>query len=146
VPVLGPSPAGGLDHRAVDATHLVADEDGVNLGDSIGPHQGDEGRDEGPLGDIAERIGPALSPSLRAGVARGRRMSAQPAPLVLASTGDSAFNLPTSYLRCPALSLPLLQADGLPLRLQILGKPGQDRPPSSAARWLVGRGRGAARG
>ena len=128
-----------------------------------------------PLGEIADRIGPMLSPGLRAGVARGRQMSAQryvallrerdaardalaalagevdacitlsatgPAPLGLASTGDSAFNLPASYLRCPALSLPLLQADGLPLGLQILGQPGQERALSSVARWLVSKGAG----
>jgi Asp-tRNA(Asn)/Glu-tRNA(Gln) amidotransferase A subunit family amidase len=128
-----------------------------------------------PLGEIADRIGPMLSPGLREGVARGRRMSAQryvallqgrdaardalaalagdvdacltlsatgPAPRGLGSTGDSGFNVPASYLRCPALSLPLLQADGLPLGLQILGQPGQERALSSVARWLVGKGAG----
>jgi Asp-tRNA(Asn)/Glu-tRNA(Gln) amidotransferase A subunit family amidase len=65
-----------------------------------------------------------------------------PAPLGLASTGDSAFNLPASYLHCPAVSLPLLQADGLPLGLQILGQPGQERALSSVARWLVSKGAG----
>jgi Asp-tRNA(Asn)/Glu-tRNA(Gln) amidotransferase A subunit family amidase len=123
-----------------------------------------------PLGEIEGRIGTRLSLGLRAGVARGRRMSGDrygallrerdvardalgalapdvdacitlaatgAAPLGLRSTGDSVFNVPASYLRCPALSLPLLQVDGMPLGVQILGLPQGERHLSAVARWLM---------
>jgi Asp-tRNA(Asn)/Glu-tRNA(Gln) amidotransferase A subunit family amidase len=43
------------------------------------------------------------------------------APLGLASTGDPAFVVPGSLLGVPALSLPLLETESLPLGLQLLG-------------------------
>jgi Asp-tRNA(Asn)/Glu-tRNA(Gln) amidotransferase A subunit family amidase len=44
-----------------------------------------------------------------------------PAPVGLESTGDPTFAIPGSLLGVPAVSLPLLQTDGLPLGLQVLG-------------------------
>jgi Asp-tRNA(Asn)/Glu-tRNA(Gln) amidotransferase A subunit family amidase len=44
-----------------------------------------------------------------------------PAPLGLQSTGDPGFAVSASLLGVPAVSLPLLQADNLPLGLQIIG-------------------------
>lgn len=44
-----------------------------------------------------------------------------PAPLGLASTGEPAFVVPGSLLGVPALSLPLLETESLPLGLQLLG-------------------------
>jgi Asp-tRNA(Asn)/Glu-tRNA(Gln) amidotransferase A subunit family amidase len=43
------------------------------------------------------------------------------APVGLESTGDAAFVIPGSMLGVPAISLPVLQDDGLPLGLQLLG-------------------------
>jgi Asp-tRNA(Asn)/Glu-tRNA(Gln) amidotransferase A subunit family amidase len=43
------------------------------------------------------------------------------APLGLRSTGNPVFVVPGSLLGVPALSLPLLEAGGLPLGLQLLG-------------------------
>jgi Asp-tRNA(Asn)/Glu-tRNA(Gln) amidotransferase A subunit family amidase len=43
------------------------------------------------------------------------------APVGLASTGNPVFAAPGSMLGVPALSLPLLQDEGLPLGLQLLG-------------------------
>ncbi len=43
------------------------------------------------------------------------------APVGLESTGDSTFAVPSSLLGAPALSLPVLQAEGLPLGLQLIG-------------------------
>ena len=43
------------------------------------------------------------------------------APIGLGSTGDPAFVIPGSMLGVPAISLPLLEDDGLPLGLQLLG-------------------------
>jgi len=61
-----------------------------------------------------------------------------PAPLGLQWTGQSAFNVPASYLRCPALSLPLLQVDGLPLGVQLLGFAHHERALSAVAGWVAG--------
>jgi Asp-tRNA(Asn)/Glu-tRNA(Gln) amidotransferase A subunit family amidase len=44
-----------------------------------------------------------------------------PAPVGLASTGEPAFVVPGSLLGVPALSLPLLATESLPLGLQLLG-------------------------
>jgi Asp-tRNA(Asn)/Glu-tRNA(Gln) amidotransferase A subunit family amidase len=43
------------------------------------------------------------------------------APIGLGSTGDPTFAAPASLLGVPAISLPLLEDDGLPLGLQLLG-------------------------
>jgi Asp-tRNA(Asn)/Glu-tRNA(Gln) amidotransferase A subunit family amidase len=43
------------------------------------------------------------------------------APIGLGSTGDPTFAAPASLLGVPAISLPLLQDEGLPLGLQLLG-------------------------
>jgi Asp-tRNA(Asn)/Glu-tRNA(Gln) amidotransferase A subunit family amidase len=48
------------------------------------------------------------------------------APLGLGSTGDPVFAVPASLLGVPALSLPLLEAEGLPLGLQVVGFMGAD--------------------
>jgi len=43
------------------------------------------------------------------------------APVGLGSTGNPVFAAPGSMLGVPAISLPLLHDDGLPLGLQLLG-------------------------
>ncbi|MGD9617529.1 MAG: amidase [Alphaproteobacteria bacterium] len=48
------------------------------------------------------------------------------APVGLGSTGNPIFNVPASMLGIPALALPLLSVDGLPLGLQVAGFAGQD--------------------
>ena len=48
------------------------------------------------------------------------------APVGLGSTGNPVFNVPASMLGIPAISLPLLAIDGLPLGLQIAGFVGED--------------------
>jgi Asp-tRNA(Asn)/Glu-tRNA(Gln) amidotransferase A subunit family amidase len=55
------------------------------------------------------------------------------APVGLASTGDAAFVIPGSMLGVPAISLPVLQDDGLPLGLQLLGFTDADAALFSAA-------------
>lgn len=48
------------------------------------------------------------------------------APVGLETTGDPIFVVPGSYLGVPGVALPVLEADGLPLGLQLLGSPGGD--------------------
>ena len=43
------------------------------------------------------------------------------APVGLDSTGNPIFVVPGSMLGVPAVTLPVLQAEGLPLGLQLLG-------------------------
>lgn len=62
-----------------------------------------------------------------------------PAPIGLETTGNAIFNVPASSLRCPAISLPLLSVDGMPVGVQLLGFPGQDRALSGVAAWMAGR-------
>ena len=56
-----------------------------------------------------------------------------PAPLGLASTGEPAFVVAGSLLGVPALSLPLLETESLPLGLQLLGFADRDADLFSVA-------------
>ncbi|MBI2318635.1 MAG: amidase [Betaproteobacteria bacterium] len=59
-----------------------------------------------------------------------------PAPLGLGSTGNPVFNVPASLLGVPAVTLPVLSADGLPLGFQTMGYLHRDAALFSAAAWL----------
>jgi Asp-tRNA(Asn)/Glu-tRNA(Gln) amidotransferase A subunit family amidase len=48
------------------------------------------------------------------------------APIGLESTGSPAFNFLWTYLRMPAVSLPLLETGGMPLGVQLVGPRGGD--------------------
>jgi aspartyl-tRNA(Asn)/glutamyl-tRNA(Gln) amidotransferase subunit A len=53
-----------------------------------------------------------------------------------ATTGDPAFNSPWSYTGLPAVSLPAGKApDGLPLSIQLIGRPFGERELLAAASW-----------
>ena len=60
-----------------------------------------------------------------------------PAPIGLQTTGNAIFNIPASMLRCPAISLPLLEAEGLPLGLQLIGFPHAERALGAVAAWFL---------
>ena len=58
------------------------------------------------------------------------------APLGIDSTGDTVFNIPASYLGAPALSLPLMTVQGLPLGLQAIGFMDRDAELFESAGWI----------
>jgi Asp-tRNA(Asn)/Glu-tRNA(Gln) amidotransferase A subunit family amidase len=58
------------------------------------------------------------------------------APIGLNSTGNAAFAVVSSYLRSPALSLPLLNADGLPIGMQVIGFRDRDADLFAIALWI----------
>jgi Asp-tRNA(Asn)/Glu-tRNA(Gln) amidotransferase A subunit family amidase len=63
--------------------------------------------------------------------------SSGPAPVGLETTGDPKFNSAVSALRVPAFSLPLLEVDGLPVGLQLVGFSHRERQLSGIAQFLL---------
>lgn len=59
------------------------------------------------------------------------------APIGLESSGNPVFAVASSYLRSPAVSLPLLTVDGLPVGLQILGFRDHDADLIAISRWIL---------
>jgi Asp-tRNA(Asn)/Glu-tRNA(Gln) amidotransferase A subunit family amidase len=59
------------------------------------------------------------------------------APEGLAATGNPEFAVPASLLGVPALSLPLLEVDGMPLGLQVIGFFDRDADAFAIAHWLT---------
>jgi Asp-tRNA(Asn)/Glu-tRNA(Gln) amidotransferase A subunit family amidase len=59
------------------------------------------------------------------------------APRGLESTGNPAMNITASALGVPALTLPILSDEGLPLGLQVLSGLGRDAELFAAATWLL---------
>ena len=61
------------------------------------------------------------------------------APTSLATTGDPIFNRPWQLLGCPSVALPGgLDANGMPLGLQVIGRIGDDDRVLAAAAWIAG--------
>lgn len=60
----------------------------------------------------------------------GKDRSLNPTP-----TGDSSFNVQASALGAPAVSIPMLAVDGMPLGIQFLGQAGDDAKLCSLASW-----------
>ncbi len=61
-----------------------------------------------------------------------------PAPkLAEGITGSPIFNGLWTYYGCPCISLPLMEADGLPLGVQLVGARGDDGRLLRTARWLL---------
>jgi Asp-tRNA(Asn)/Glu-tRNA(Gln) amidotransferase A subunit family amidase len=59
------------------------------------------------------------------------------APVGLGSTGNTAMNVAASLLGCPALTLPLLMDEGMPLGLQLLGATDRDAALFDVANWVA---------
>jgi Asp-tRNA(Asn)/Glu-tRNA(Gln) amidotransferase A subunit family amidase len=60
------------------------------------------------------------------------------APVGLGTTGNTAMNVTASLLGVPALTLPLLSDEGLPLGLQLLGGRDRDAALFDVAGWVLG--------
>ncbi|MFI5611528.1 amidase [Amycolatopsis sp. NPDC051903] len=60
------------------------------------------------------------------------------APLGLDSTGNVAMNVTASLLGCPAVTIPALSDEDLPLGLQLLGRTNHDAALFDVATWLTG--------
>jgi len=52
-------------------------------------------------------------------------------------TGDAVFNHPSSSLGAPAVTIPLLAVDNMPLGIQIMGQPNTDAKILGISRWLA---------
>jgi Asp-tRNA(Asn)/Glu-tRNA(Gln) amidotransferase A subunit family amidase len=59
------------------------------------------------------------------------------APVGLGSTGNTAMNVAASLLGCPALTVPLLHDEGMPLGLQLLGALDRDAALFEVANWVA---------
>jgi len=60
-----------------------------------------------------------------------------PAPQGLKSTGNPVFNAVATALRVPAISLPLLQVDGMPVGFQLIGFAGGEAALSAYAQYFI---------
>ena len=52
-------------------------------------------------------------------------------------TGDAVFNHPSSSLGAPAVTVPLMAIENMPLGLQIMGQPHADAKITGIARWIA---------
>lgn len=78
------------------------------------------------LEEVFERYDAILTPA-----------SCGPAPKGLESTGDPVFNALWTYLGVPCVTIPLLEADGLPFGVQLVGLRRDDGRLLRTARWLA---------
>jgi len=62
------------------------------------------------------------------------------APVGLGMTGNTAMNVSASLLGCPALTIPVLADEGLPLGLQLLGRTNDDAALFGVASWVAAEG------
>jgi len=60
-----------------------------------------------------------------------------PAPRGLAQTGSRTFPSYASWLGLPAFSLPLLEVNGLPVGVQLIGRAGADSTLCATAQWMT---------
>jgi Asp-tRNA(Asn)/Glu-tRNA(Gln) amidotransferase A subunit family amidase len=58
-------------------------------------------------------------------------------PLAPRPTGDPVFNFPSSMLFAPAVTMPLLAVQGMPVGVQLMGQQHADARITAMARWLI---------
>ncbi len=57
-------------------------------------------------------------------------------PLAPRPTGSAVFNCPSSLAGIPAVTIPMLAVNGLPLGVQLMGQDGEDARMTALARWV----------
>lgn len=57
-------------------------------------------------------------------------------PLAPLPTGDAVFNTPSSLAGAPAVTIPMLAVNGLPVGVQVMGQEGDDARMTALARWI----------
>lgn len=87
--------------------------------------------------DKAERLYRLFEPVFERHAAILTPAATGPAPHGLDSTGDPVFATLWTYLGVPAISLPLIEIDGLPVGVQLVGARREDARLLRTARWLV---------
>src|SRR3546814_2378098 len=61
--------------------------------------------------------------------------SGQGEPGITHTTGLPAFNAWTSAIGCPAVTVPMLAIGGMPVGVQVVGRPAEAWRPAGVARW-----------
>ena len=59
-------------------------------------------------------------------------------PLKPRPTGDAVMNYPSSMLGAPAVTMPLLSVDSMPVGVQFVGQQHQDARMTALAHWALG--------
>ncbi|MEQ8805621.1 MAG: amidase [Rhodospirillales bacterium] len=63
--------------------------------------------------------------------------SAADADAVRRPTGDAIFNYPSSMLFAPVVTIPMMAVGGMPVGMQLMGRPGDDAKITGLARWIL---------
>jgi Asp-tRNA(Asn)/Glu-tRNA(Gln) amidotransferase A subunit family amidase len=58
-------------------------------------------------------------------------------PLAPRPTGDMVFNMPSSMLFAPAVTMPLTSVSGMPVGAQLMGQQHEDARIVALARWMI---------
>ena len=85
----------------------------------------------------ASRLGDAFITLSAAGPAPLWDPAAPEAGLNLRPTGVPSFNMATSLLGLPAVTVPKLAVGGMPVGVQVVGMPHEDARMTAYARWLA---------
>ena len=58
-------------------------------------------------------------------------------PLAPRPTGDPVFNFPSSMLFAPAVTMPIMSVQGMPVGVQLMGQQHEDARITAMARWML---------
>ena len=83
-----------------------------------------------PLADAAITLSCPGPAPLWAGDIPGKPLAPRP-------TGDPVFNFPSSMLFAPAVTMPLMAVQGMPVGVQLMGQQHEDARITGMARWML---------